>query len=161
NQQLYEKEALKATRRDWYPLLTIVGISNPLPEDAELVPALDGLSDTWGKYVIDLRGVEKQASFSTLLELAHILEADPRAAVAHTKGDPPLSMIRRWSLHDPDAEPRSERSLDDPSTGPAVPTAGSMPRPGWVVPKIVGTSDIPIQRQRPEESTALPDPGRW
>ncbi|MGH8951637.1 MAG: glycosyltransferase family 2 protein, partial [Acidimicrobiia bacterium] len=64
NQQLYEKEALKATRRDWYPLLTIVGSSNPLPEDAELVPALDGLSDTWGKYVIDLRGVEKQTSFS-------------------------------------------------------------------------------------------------
>jgi GT2 family glycosyltransferase/glycosyltransferase involved in cell wall biosynthesis len=161
NPDLYEREALQTTRHAWYPLLTIVGSSNPLPENAELVPTPDGLADTWGKYVVDLRGVEGQTSWSTLVALADMLEADPRAAVARTIGDPPLSMIRRWSLHDPDAEPSNEVTLDDPSTGPPSLTAGSMPRPGWVVPESAGSSDIPVQRQRPEESAALPDPGRW
>jgi hypothetical protein len=161
NPELYEREAMRATRHRWYPLLTIVGDSNPLPEDAELIATTEGLTDSWGKYVVDLTGVEKQTSWSSLRELADALEADPRASVARTAGDPPLSMIRRWSLHDIDAEPGNEIALDDPSTGPPPPAPGSMPRPGWVVPEDIRESDIPIQRQRPEESAAEPDPSRW
>jgi GT2 family glycosyltransferase len=161
NPELYEREAMRATRHQWYPLLTIVGNSNPLPEDAELIATTEDLADSWGKYVVDLTGVEKQTSWSTLRELADALEADPRASVARTMGDPPLSMIRRWSLHDIDAEPSNEITLDDASSGPAPPPPGSMPRPGWIVPQGISDSDIPIQRQRPEESAAEPDPSRW
>jgi hypothetical protein len=38
---------------------------------------------------------------------------------------------------------------------------GSLPRPGWVVPESVRDGDVPVQRQRPEESAALPEPDRW
>ncbi len=161
NPELYEREAMRATRHEWYPLLTIVGDSNPLPEDAELISTTEGLADSWGKYIVDLTGVEKQTSWSTLRELADALEADPRASVARSIGDPPLSMIRRWSLHDIDAEPSNEITLDDLSPGPPPPPPGSMPRPGWVVPVSIRDSDIPVQRQRPEESAAEPDPSRW
>jgi hypothetical protein len=143
-------------------LLTIIGDTNPLPENAELVDGPDGLSRTWGKYVVDIRGVEDSVTWSTLLEMADKLEANPQAARARTSGDPPLAMIRRWCLHDPDAEPVGEITLDDLSTGPAstlVP--GSLPRPGWVVPEAVRAGQVPVQRQRPEESAALPEPARW
>jgi glycosyltransferase involved in cell wall biosynthesis len=161
NPGLYEREALEAARRAWYPLLTIVGSSNPLPENAELVATEDDLAATWGKYVVDLRGFEVGTAWSTLVAMTDILEADPRAAMARTTGEPPLIVLRRWSLHDPDAEPQAEVILDDPSTGPPALLPGSVPRPGWAVPAGMRSSDIPIQRQRPEESAALPDPSRW
>jgi glycosyltransferase involved in cell wall biosynthesis len=161
NPGLYEREALEAARRAWYPLLTIVGSSNPLPENAELVATEDDLGATWGKYVVDLRGFEAGTTWSTLVAMTDILEADPRAAMARTTGEPPLRVLRRWSLHDPDAEPQAEVILDDPSTGPPALLPGSIPRPGWAVPAGLRSSDIPIQRQRPEESAALPDPSRW
>jgi hypothetical protein len=161
NPGLYERGALEAARRAWYPLLTIVGSSNPLPENAELVATQDDLAATWGKYVVDLRGFEVGTTWSTLVAMTDILEADPRAAMARTTGEPPLTVLRRWSLHDPDAEPLAEVILDDPSTGPPALLPGSVPRPGWAVPASLRSSDIPIQRQRPEESAALPDPSRW
>jgi hypothetical protein len=159
---LYEKEAMRAARLEWYPLLTIIGDTNPLPENAELVDGPDGLSRTWGKYVVDIRGVESSVTWSTLLEMADTLEANPQAASARTSGDPPLAMIRRWCLHDSDAEPVGEITLDDLSTGPALTMVpGSLPRPGWVVPEAVRAGQVPVQRQRPEESAALPEPARW
>lgn len=162
NQALYETEAMKETRLAWYPLLTVVGDSNPLPENAELVGSIEDLETTWGKYVVDIRGVEQQTTWSTLVEMADTLEANAQAATARTSGEPPLTMIRRWCLHDPDAEPAGEVALDDMSDGPATTLApGSLPRPEWVVPDIVKTIDIPVQRQRPEETAALPDPTRW
>jgi hypothetical protein len=162
NQALYETEAMKETRLAWYPLLTVVGDSNPLPENAELVGGIEDLETTWGKYVVDIRGVEQQTTWSTLVEMADTLEANAQAATARTSGEPPLTMIRRWCLHDPDAEPAGEVALDDMSDGPATTLApGSLPRPEWVVPDIVKTIDIPVQRQRPEETAALPDPTRW
>jgi glycosyltransferase involved in cell wall biosynthesis/GT2 family glycosyltransferase len=162
NQALYEKEAMRAARLRWYPLLTIIGKTNPLPENAELVDSPEGLGRTWGKYVIDIRRVESDTTWSTLLEMADTLEANPQAAIARTSGDPPLTMIRRWSLHDPDAEPAGDVVLDDMTIGPATALSpGSLPRPGWVVPDGVRDLEIPVQRQRPEESAALPEPARW
>ena len=161
NPELYRLEALREARRRWYPLFTIVGANNPLPEEAEVVPSLDALADTWGKYIVDLRGVEASIPASLLLQLADLLEANPRIALARTGGDPPLTIIRRWSLHDPDAEPAGEVVLDDPTPGPSPPAAGSMPRAGWFVPKSNLEPGVTIQRQRPEESAVIPDPGRW
>ena len=51
--------------------------------------------------------------------------------------------------------------LDDSNTGLQLLSADSMTRPGWVVPNIVAAADVPIQRQRPDDFTALSDPGRW
>ncbi len=162
NQALYEKETMKKARLEWYPLLTIIGDTNPLPENAELVGDAEGLARTWGKYVVDIRGVEKQTTWSTLIEMADTLEANGQAAIVRTSGEPPLTMIRRWSLHDPDAEPAGEVTLDDMSAGPVSALApGSVPRPGWVVPDEVRATEVPVQRQRPEESAALPDPSHW
>jgi GT2 family glycosyltransferase len=162
NQASYENEAMRTARFEWYPLLTVVGASNPLPENAELVAGPEDLSRTWGKYVVDIRGVEDGTSWSTLLEMADTLEANAQAALARTSGQPPLTMIRRWCLHDPDAEPAGEVTLDDISPGPdAFLVQGSAPRPGWVVPEAVRAMEIQVQRQRPEESAALPDPSRW
>jgi hypothetical protein len=162
NQRLYEKETMRETRLEWYPLLTVIGDSNPLPENAELVDSPDDLVRTWGKYVVDTRGIVGKTTWSTLLEMADTLEANPQAATARTSGEPPLTMIRRWSLHDPDAEPAGEIILDDMTAGNASALApGSLPRPGWVVPESVRDGDVPVQRQRPEESAALPEPDRW
>jgi hypothetical protein len=162
NQASYDKDAMRTARLEWYPLLTVVGDSNPLPENAELVAGSEDLVRTWGKYVVDIRGFEKETSWSTLQEMADTLEANPQAALAQTSGDPPLTMIRRWSLHDPDAEPAGEITLADMTPGPdAVLSPGSVPRAGWVVPESVRALDVPVQRQRPEESSALPDPSRW
>jgi hypothetical protein len=97
-----------------------------------------------------------------MLEMADTLEAHSQAAIARTSGEPPLVMIRRWSLHDPEAEPAGEVTLDDTGIGPAEALApGSLPRPGWVVPEGVRAMEVPVQRQRPEETAELPDPSRW
>jgi GT2 family glycosyltransferase len=162
NLGLYEKETMKTARLQWYPLLTIIGRSNPLPENAELVADIEELAPTWGKYVVDIRGVEDRTTWSTLLEMADTLEANAQAAIVRTSGEPPLIMVRRWSLHDPDAEPAGEVTLADTTTGPdSALAAGSLPRPGWVVPDGVRAMEVQVQRQRPEESAAVPDASRW
>jgi GT2 family glycosyltransferase/glycosyltransferase involved in cell wall biosynthesis len=158
--ELYDPTSLKERKQQWYPLFTIVGETNPLPEHAEMVSLPDGLGDTWGKYVVDLRGAEETPA-STLLRLADLLEANPRVAIARTSGQPPLTVLRRWNLHDAEADPDGEVVLDDPATGSPLPGLGSLPRTGWVVPDSVRGIGVPIQRQRPEEAGKLPDPSRW
>jgi GT2 family glycosyltransferase len=161
NPSLYAPARLAETRRAWYPLLTVVGAANPLPDDAELTDSLDGLGTTWGKYVVDLSGVEEITPPAVLLRLAALLEDNPGAALARTGGEPPLTLIRRWIIHDPEAEPKDQVVLDDPTPGPPPPAPGSIPRPGWFIPEDVVEAGLPVQRQRPEESAAMPDPGRW
>ena len=161
NPTLYQPDAMGETRRRWYPPLSVVGSSNPLPDEAELTPSLDGLRTTWGKYVVDLRGAEDDTPPSVLFRLAGLLEANPGAALARTSGEPPLTMIRRWSLHDPEAEPSGQVVLDDPTPGPPALAPGSMPRSGWFVPANALEPGFPVQRQRPEESATMPDPERW
>jgi GT2 family glycosyltransferase len=161
NPASYHPGALRESKRRWYPLLTILGGSNPLPAEAELVSSPEALSDTWGKYVVDLRGAEDGVTPSTLLQLAHLLEANPGAALARTSGQPPLTVVRRWNLHDPEAKPSGEVVLDDPSTGPSPLGPGSIPRPGWLVPETALDAGLPIQRQRPEAAGTMPDPERW
>ncbi len=161
NPVLYTPDAMREARRRWYPLVTIIGSSNPLPEDAELVASVDDLHDTWGKYVVDLRGVEDDIPPALLLRLAGLLEDNPNIAVASTSGDPPLSMVRRWSVHDSKAEPTGQIVLDSLETGAPRLEPGSVPRPGWFVPQSALAEGVSIQRQHPEESAVIPDPWRW
>lgn len=161
NRALYDRSALDEARRRWYPLLTVVGSSNPLPEDAERIDSHEDLLSTWGKYVVDLRGVEDRVPGPLLLQLADLLEANPDVGVARTSGDPPLAVTRRWSLHDPLAGPEGEVTLLDQTTGVAPLLPGSVPRPGWFVPESALTDGVPLQRQPPEEDVALPHPEHW
>jgi hypothetical protein len=160
NPELYEIESLRDLKRRWYPLLTIIGTENLTVEDAEVVPTPDRLGDTWGKYVVDARdGVDLDTD--TLLRLAELLEANPNAAVARTTGEPPLTMLRRWNLHDSEATPTEVVVLDLPATGPNKLRKGTFPRDGWATPKSVSGSDVPVQRQRPEERGTMPNPEQW
>jgi GT2 family glycosyltransferase len=161
NPALYGRGMMDESRRRWYPLLTVVGATNPVPDDAELVTSIDDLATSWGKYVVDLRGFEERVSGSVLLQLADLLETNPDVAFARTSADPPLALIRRWNLHDPDASPDGEVVLLDHTTGPQPLRPGSMPRPGWFVPDTALEPGLPVQRQRPEESAITPDPERW
>ena len=159
HQDLYKSEKLRELKQRWYPLLTIVGSVDPTPDDAEMVATPDLLVDTWGKYVIDVRnavGLEPD----TLTRLAELLEEDPDAAVARTTGSPPLTMLRRWNIHDPEASPTGELELDHPAAGSALP-GETMSRGGWATPESARTGDVPVQRQRPEELGTLPDPENW
>jgi len=53
---LYEIGRFRDLKQQWYPLLTIIGVADSIPDEAELVTTPDGLTDTWGKYVVDIRG---------------------------------------------------------------------------------------------------------
>ena len=161
NPALFMRQALGEARRRWYPLLTVVGATNPVGDDAELVTGTDDLATSWGKYVVDLRGFEDRISGSVLLQLADLLETNPEVAFARTSADPPLAMVRRWNLHDPEAAPDGEVVLLDQTIGPQPLQPGSLPRPGWFVPDEVAEAELPVQRQRPEESAIMPDPERW
>lgn len=157
--ELYAPDALRELKREWYPLLTVIGPSNPLPGEAELIGSADGLDVTWGKYVVDLRSVD-DAPGSTLRRLVEELEADPDAASAATTGEPPLVVVRRWNLHDPGADSWKELVVDDPAIGPDSPLT-LRPRPGWAIPETMASAASSIQRQRPEEEGRLPDLSRW
>jgi hypothetical protein len=158
---LYETGWLHGLKKRWYPLLTVVGATDSIPDDAEIVPTPGGLADTWGKYVVDIRGAVGHDA-DTLQGLAALLEANPNAATARTTGEPPLVMLRRWNLHDPEATPSEEEVLlDRPATGPNKPRKGTLPRDGWFTPESVLDSEIPIQRQRPEEAGTPPHAEKW
>jgi len=156
--ELYSPGGLEDLKQQWYPLITVIGEDNPLPNEGELIGDPEGLGETWGKYVVDLRSA-RGVSAATLWLLAEELEADTEAASARTTGDPPLVMVRRWSLHDPDADPWKELTIDDPTSGAGAPP--SWARPGWAIPEALRDSFHAVQRQRPEEAGRIPDLTRW
>lgn len=148
---LFSPQSLGKLRSEWYPLFTFVGDRNPLPKVAELVPAIEGLDNTWGKYVVDLRRTPEVRP-DTLLFMAKILEQNEELAEVRTSSATPLVVLRRWNLHDPDAAPTGELVIDDPTPGSSDIHRGSMPRHGWVVPDQLRNAEIPFHRERPEEA---------
>jgi len=89
------------------------------------------------------------------------MERNPDIAVARTTGDPPLTMLRRWNLHDPEATPAGELVLDHLATGPPAPQSGLLHRDGWTTPDAARMPGVPVQRQRPEETGTMPNPEEW
>jgi len=155
---LYSPQGLDSLKRHWYPLVTIIGKDSPLSEEAELINDPDGLDDTWGKYVVDLRSADG-VSAATLWRLVEELEADHEAASARTTGDPPVVVVRRWNLHDPEADPWRELVIEDPASGGGRPPERA--RPGWSISEELKKTYPSIQRQPPEEAGRLPDLSRW
>jgi hypothetical protein len=158
---IYATASLADSKRRWYPSVTVIGPPDtPVPADAELIESPDRLGSTWGKYVVDLRGAHG-ATPDVVERLAAALEAAPSAALARTTGEPPLTCVRRWNLHDPGADPAGELVIDHPASGGSVLPLGAFPREGWTVPAEARSAGVPVRRQRPEESALLPDPGAW
>ncbi len=158
---LYQPERIRRFKRRWYPLVTLItdlgGVGHG---DIEVVESLDGLSETWGKYVADLRGIDP-LPLDLVMSMASALESNPKAARAVTRGLPPVMLLRRWNLHDPGATPDGVIVVDDPIVGREVEIPAHLPRPGWSVPEGLGPPGVAIQRQPPEEAGSIPDPERW
>jgi hypothetical protein len=148
--EVYGSEGQDRLRRTSYPLLTLVGGANAMPDHAERVDSLDDLATSWGKYVVDLRQTEGLTP-EVLLRMASALEDTPEASECRTTGSPPLTMLRRWKLHDADARPEGTIVIHDPTPGLPAPEPGAIPRDGWSVKAYLGTG-VAVQRQEPEEA---------
>lgn len=159
--ELYDPVEMRRLKRQWYPLITAV-TDEPSSPDAEVeaVPDLDDLADTWGKYVVDIRGIEP-FPLETLLRMAELLEETPKARAAVTKGNPPLVMVRRWALHDPGSGHVGEVVCESDLTGRGTGLPDHVPRAGWSVPPEIVEPDVPVQRQPPEEDGWIPDVSEW
>lgn len=159
--ELYSQESMRRSKTVWYPLITIVSDSAPPGDpDVEVVGAEEDLETTWGKFVVDLRGIEP-IPLGTILEMAALLEADPGARIVSNRGSPPITMIRRWALHDPDSGHESALIHGSDLPGPETSLHGFVPRAGWSVPGEIEEPNIPVQRQPPEEAGLIPDVTKW
>lgn len=160
NRHLYEPDRLRRFKQRWYPLVTVL-TDHPVEKDAwEFVTGLEQLGSTWGKYVVDARGLDP-LPIGVINALAEALESNPKADRAVTSGLPPLAMVRRWSLHDRGATPDRAIVIEEPLVGPEAALPEHLPRAGWEVPRQLLESGVAIQRQPPEEDGHLPDPGSW
>jgi glycosyltransferase involved in cell wall biosynthesis/GT2 family glycosyltransferase len=158
---LYETAAFRACKERWYPLVTVVADTTDRPHpEVEAVTSVDGLLDTWGKYVADVRGLE-EVPVDLLLEMAAALEDEPSAERAVTSGSPPLVLRRRWSLHDPGSGHAGVVAIPSPQPGGTGSLPDHLPRHGWSVPADAGRWGVPVQRHAPEESGTMPDPWEW
>ncbi|MCI0545213.1 MAG: glycosyltransferase [Actinobacteria bacterium] len=156
---LYDPETMRRFKRRWYPLVTAIGEGGDSGDDVEWIPDPERLVTTWGKFVVDTRGVDPPGA-PLLATMAQALEGEPRAARAVTKGLPPLVMQRRWNLHDPGATPDRVIVVEDPTVGPEPALPTHVPRAGWSVPAELDDT-LPVQRQVPEETGLAVDPARW
>jgi hypothetical protein len=158
--RLYATETMRRFKNRWFPLVTLIGDEQPDRDDWESVTDIAGLASTWGKFVIDARGLEPFPT-EVVARLADALESEPKAARAVTTGMPPLVMTRRWNLHDRRATPDRVVIVEEPQAGPEATLPEHLPRPGWEVPSQVHDLGLPIQRQPPEEDGRMPDPYSW
>ncbi|MEX0865178.1 MAG: glycosyltransferase [Acidimicrobiia bacterium] len=157
---LYQTDRLQRFKRRWYPLVTVLADRPGEEDDREYVSGVEELGAGWGKYVIDVRGVDPEP-VATIAALADALESQPKAARAVTAGLPPLVMVRRWNLHDRGATPDRAVVIEDPLVGPEPTVPDHLPRAGWEVPPHLTDSGVAVQRQPPEEDGRLPHADSW
>ena len=106
-----------------------------------------------GKYVT-VWDSDESVDDAVLLDLVHALEQAPRAGVAVTSNDTPLSVVRAWSLFDPDG-PSEVVTIPDTTTSNTALRLGDYPDAAWQTPpEMYG---LPVQRQRPEVEGFIPD----
>jgi hypothetical protein len=157
---LYAKETMRRFKGRWSPMVTVITDEPTEHDDWEFVTDVAELGSTWGKFVVDTRGLE-HVPRDVVGRLAEAMEAEPKAARAVTTGRPPLVMTRRWNLHDRHATPDRVLVVDDPQIGPEPSLPDHLPRPGWEVPSQILDAGLPIQRLLPEEAGPMPDPHSW
>lgn len=147
---LYDPGAMRATKAEHYPLLTVIpepGANLEGLKRAEVQIVHDptnqesALAAATGKYVVFWSG----GALDALWQLVDQLEREPsRGALS----DDRATVYRRWELIDPDT------GLD---LG-AVPAPERLPEDEWTVPAEMSVGDriLPVVRQRPEEEGRLP-----
>jgi hypothetical protein len=140
---LYTEERLAASKREHYPLLSIVSDDATLAEEIS-----SGLS----KYLAHWSDVEG-AGPNTLDRLADFLESRPDLGAVTTNNPDPIVLVRRWSLLDPDGPTAMEMVNVAGSANDRLRPA-MFPRAEWMVPQVI--DGVPVQRQRPEEEGRLP-----
>lgn len=157
-------EALADSKRQWYPMITVIADQwSSSNVDLQVVSSISEAAASWGKYVIDIRGVETLDE-DVLFDLAQVLEAEPSIAQVVTSGSPALVMLRRWNLHDPDADPQGMVTVDDTTSGVSPNPLSDLiplPREGWAAPERSAAEWRPVHRHRPEEDGRLPDVWAW
>jgi len=118
------------------------------------VDSVDGaIATSIGKYVT-LWDPTSEAAPQLLHRLAITLEEAPDAGFAATATEAPVTVVRRWSLADPDA-PSAAVFVESAATAAACFHPGDRPAEEWQRPTEV--SGLPVHRQRPEESGFIPD----
>ncbi len=112
----------------------------------------DAVASASGKFLVHWHRVVHAAP-DALSRLADHLEADPTLGSVRSDDAAPITMVRRWSLLDPDA-PAAVATIDirGSAVGQFIP--GQFLDPDWIFPSYI--DDVPVQRQRPEEEGHLP-----
>jgi len=113
----------------------------------------DALRMTKGKYVT-VWNPDSNVDDRVLSDLVHALEQAPRAGVAMTSSDTPLSVVRAWSLFDPDG-PTDVVTIPSTATSNTALRPGDYPDAAWQTP--LEMYGLAVQRQRPEVEGFIPD----
>jgi glycosyltransferase involved in cell wall biosynthesis len=144
---LYTAAALRALKREWYPVVSVVSARRGAGEHPDEVEFVDSFGRARGKYLIDLG--EQDVDDAALLAAAHRLETTPAAAGAAV--GPGVVMWRRWALLD------SASGLFGVLDGSPDAVPEATPHPDWTVDASLVPPGIGVLRQRPEEAGWLPD----
>lgn len=113
----------------------------------------DALHMAKGKY-LTVWDPDSGVDDGVLSDLVHALEQAPRAGVAMTASETPLSVVRAWSLFDPDG-PGDVVTIPVATTGNTALHPGDFRNAAWQTPQEM--HGLPVQRQHPEVEGFIPD----
>ena len=159
--ELYGVERMRRLKHEHYPLLSVLdGGSVPSGRWDGDIQVIPGSADTLAGMVDRVRAKYvtwlppgSDVDIEVLVALCRTLEGDEDAGAATTSGEAPVTVVRRWSLHDP-AAPARVVTTDARGSAPDRLVVGALPLPQWQVPEAV--DGVPVIRQRPEEAGIIP-----
>ncbi len=160
---LYSVGYLTRLKEQDYPLVSlVVDDGSPVREapsgEVQLVrrggrTLPEALGDVRGKYVTYLPD-GTSVTLGDVHDACAMLESMPEVGVICSSSDDPVTVVRTWSVFDPDAPSAIAEGWCDASA-PMRLSPGDHPDQRWMVPGSI--NDLPVLRQRPEEAGRLPD----
>ncbi len=161
--ELYRRERLLGLKSEAYPLLCMIidrPDQNGVPSlsDAHVITTngepLDGVvAGIRAKFAVRLPE-DSSVSADALLAMCSYLESHENTGGVRSESHQALTVVRTWSLFDPDA-PTAVDVMDLDASSSECLTPGMFPNPEWVVSAAI--DGVPVLRQRPEEAGFLPD----
>ena len=157
--EVYSPQSLAEKKRAEYPLLTVLtdesSVQRPFDDSEVIVTDREhlrsALDDSHGKFVV-WWPAEAMGSEPFLGEMCSLLERHDDLGSVETSSDLPIRVVRRWSLHDPDAPSRSTITEFGGTSTDSL-KCGQFPDSQWQVPSHI--HGVPVRRQRPEEAGYL------
>lgn len=157
--EVYSPQSLAEKKRAEYPLLTVLtdesSVQRPFDDSEVIVTDREhlrsALDDSHGKFVV-WWPAEAMGSEPFLGEMCSLLERHDDLGSVETSSDLPIRVVRRWSLHDPDAPSRSTTTEFGGTSTDSL-KCGQFPDSQWQVPSHI--HGVPVRRQRPEEAGYL------